>query len=84
MFPYVNLYVKSPTASANTPQEMKRADKTLTSIAPACFCAPNGTPIQEADGTFEVRVFDPQHTEYVKNILSAQFGLEVIRQEKHD
>jgi hypothetical protein len=58
-------------------------------IAPACFLAPppSGTPIQEPDGTWSVRVMFvddviPAHVDWVKRIL-ARHDITVEREESH-
>lgn len=79
---WTQLWVRGPHEQANTPQAMKRVDEHIQT-AGGLFAAPDGTPIREADGTYEVRVLfgDPG---YVKFILTKHYGLEVVREVRHD
>lgn len=80
---WIQLYVKAPPGNGyTTPQAMKRIDDHLTQSAPAAMkCPPpTGIPIQEPDGTWEVRVFDISSLEFVKLILIQHYGLEIVRE----
>ena len=86
---YVDLYVRAPEP-INNPGCIKRIDDELMMVAPACFLAPppSGTPIQEVDGTWSVRVMFvdkivPSHVTFVKRILG-RHDITVEREEPHD
>lgn len=60
---------------------MTRVDEHIQQYG-AVFCAPDGTPIQEADGTWEVRIYGPL-VGMVKSVLTGHYGLEIVREETH-
>ena len=80
----VQLYVKAPQGNGyTTPEAMKRVDDHLTHSFPAMMhCpAPSGLPVQETDGTWQIRVLDPKAVGIVKRVLSQHYGLEIVREE---
>lgn len=78
---WTQLWVKAE-GHANTPDSMRMVDQQLQGFG-GVFCAPDGMPIQEPDGTFEVRVYggDPG---FVKFILQQSYRITVVREERHD
>lgn len=84
MGPWTQLWVKAPEGNGyQTPESIKRIDDHLTQQTAACFNAPDGAPVREADGTYEVRVLagDPG---YVKFILTEHYRLEIVREIVND
>ena len=80
---WYQLYVKAPPGNGYTnPQAMKRVDDHLILSTAASFNAPNFLPVQEADGTWEVRVYDGSDLSLrlVKRILTGHYGLEIVRE----
>lgn len=80
---YIDLFVKAPPGNGyTTPNAMKRVDEHLIQQFPAMFLAPEGVPIQEADGSFQVRILDTSELAVlmVKNLLTKHYGLEIIRE----
>lgn len=78
---WFQLYVKAPKGSGyTTPRAMKRIDDHLVAQTPASFVAPDGLPVQSADGTWEVRVLDESALGFVKYILTQHYGLEIVRE----
>jgi hypothetical protein len=83
----VTLYVQAPKGNGyTTPRAMKRVDDHLRQDASANMkCPPpSGMPVQEEDGTWEVRIYNANLAEYVKYILKNHYGLEIVREVKHD
>jgi hypothetical protein len=82
---WIDLYVKAPAGNGyTTPQAMKRVDDHLVQSTPSSFKAPNGLPVQETDGTWEVRVYIESALGLVKSILTQHYGLEIIREIPHN
>ena len=82
---FVHLYVKAPAGNGyTTPQAMKRVDDHLTlSFLAMMHCPPpSGLPVQETDGTWQVRVLDPTMVPIVKRVLQGHYGLEIVREER--
>lgn len=80
---WIQLFVKAPAGSDHTtPQAMKRIDDLLTQTMPASMhCPPpSGMPVQESDGTWEIRVFDESAFKIVKTFLTQEYGLEIVRE----
>lgn len=78
---WIQVYVKAPEGNGyTTPQAMKRIDDRLVQSTPASFVAPDGLPVQEADGTWEVRVHDERMLGFVKSLLTRHYGLEIVRE----
>jgi hypothetical protein len=79
MGPWTQIWVRGERA---TPASMKMVDAQINNFG-GFFAAPEGTPIQEADGTFEVRVLfgDPG---FVKYLLVDRYHLTIVREETHD
>lgn len=78
---WIQLFVKAPSGNGyQTPRAMQRVDEHLTGLFAAAFCCPAGLPVQEPDGTWEVRVFMPDQAELVKMMLTNHYGLEVVRE----
>ncbi len=74
----VTLYVRAPNNQVNTVEAKQRHDELLHSFG-ASFRAPHGVPEQDADGTWEVRVFpggSPLNT--VEEVLTEHCGLEIV------
>lgn len=88
MSKWYELYVKAPEGNGyTTPEDMKRIDEHLTSQTLASFNVPvfgDRLPVQEPDGTWEVRVYDEGALRYVRYILTGHYGLEIVREEEHD
>lgn len=84
---WYQFYVKAPSGSGyTTPQTMKRIDDHLVAQTPASFVAPppEGLPVQEADGTWEVRVHDANALGFVRFILTEHYGLEIVREVENE
>ena len=82
---WIQLYVKAPEGNGyTTPELMKRIDDHLMQMTPASFVAPDGLPIQKADGTWEIRVMTSQALGLVKAILTKHYGLEVVREVENE
>ncbi len=82
---WMQLYVRAPEGNGyQTPEAMKRVDEHLVSKFAAMFCAPQGVPIQEPDGTFEVRVLMLAQVGLVKTLLTGHYGLVVVREVRND
>jgi hypothetical protein len=77
---WTQLWVRAD-GNANTPAAMQQVDQQLQRFG-GLFCAPDGMPVQEADGTFEVRVLggDPG---FVKYMLEQSYRIKVVREERH-
>lgn len=56
---------------------MKRVDAHLNMLG-AMFKAPKGIPLQEEDGTWEVRVLNGSAVGTIKGILKDHYGFEVV------
>jgi hypothetical protein len=82
---WYQLYVKAPKGNGyTTPQAMKRIDDHLVQITTASFATPVDLPVQEADGSWEVRVLVESDLNIVKGILTRHYGLEIVREVPHD
>ncbi|HEY8108700.1 MAG TPA: hypothetical protein VIF43_01700 [Patescibacteria group bacterium] len=77
-----SFYVRSPEPIRNTPQAMRHADQLVQTVG-AVFVAPDGIPVQEPDGTYEVRILagDSMSRHIVAGMLIEHRGLEVLRAE---
>ena len=76
----LKLFVKAPAGNGyTTPFAMKRVDEHVNNFG-AFFCAPEGIPIQESDGTWEVRILTDA-TFIPKKLLTEYYGLEIVREE---
>ncbi len=83
--PWFQLYVKAPEGNGyTTPQAMKRIDSTLIDRFAASFVAPEGLPIREPDGTWEIRVLVADQLKKVKQFITEGYGLEIVREVKND
>lgn len=83
----IQLYVKAPSGSAyTTPEAMKRVRDHIrlfgASFAPSKTGI--GLPVQEQDGSWEIRVYQKRHLDLVKFILKDHYGLTIVREEAHD
>ena len=59
----------------------KAADEHLQAAACACFKAPDGVPVMEPDGTYEVRCYgDPG---WARFLLEQHYGFTIDREVKH-
>jgi len=87
---WLQLYVKAPEGNGyTTPEAMRRVDDHLTQMFPASLCCPppEGMPVQEADGTWEVRILDVSNAltvSMVKRTLTNHYGLEIVREVPND
>jgi hypothetical protein len=79
------LFVKAPAGSGyTTPTAMKRVDEHLNMVGAAMKAPPpQGMPVQEADGTWEVQVYSEASLPLVKGLLKSHYGLEIVREVKH-
>ncbi len=80
----VVLYIRAPENSGyTTPNAMKRVDDDLTAnYSTVMFCPPPlGLPVQEADGTWQVRVLNSMMAGIVKGVLSEHYGFTIEREE---
>lgn len=80
---FIDIFVKAPPGNGyTTPNAMKRVDEHLIQQYPAMFLSPEGMPIQEADGSFQVRILDTSElaVRMVKAVLTKHYGLEIIRE----
>jgi hypothetical protein len=83
---WLQMWVKAPPGNGyTTPEAMSRVDDHLTQQFPATMCRPEKLPVQETDGTWEVRIFDanPLIIRMVKGILTEHYGLEIVREVTH-
>jgi hypothetical protein len=82
---WAELRVKVPDGNRykDNPELMKRVDEHLNMLC-AIFKAPKGIPLQEEDGTWEVRVLDGRRVEIVKGILIKHYGFEVVSEVLYD
>ena len=77
------LNVRAPAGNGyTTPQAMQRVDDHLRQVAPAMMKKLADVIIQEPDGTWEVRVLDPNSVGYVKFILTKHYGLEIANEQE--
>ncbi|MCX6720875.1 MAG: hypothetical protein NTW11_03660 [Candidatus Staskawiczbacteria bacterium] len=76
-----NLFVRAPQGIDN-PKDIKRIDRELQTITPACFFTPPfGTePTRENDGTWKVIILDKNAMDWVKRLLK-KYNIEVVREE---
>lgn len=86
---WFKVYVRAPEGNGyTTPQAMKRVDDHLIELffMLAYFVSPPPTnlPVQEIDGTWEVRVLDQDLLEPVKLILNNHYGLEIVKVVEND
>ena len=74
------IYVKVPEGNGyDNPRMAVRIDEHINSNFPAAFVAPNGIPIKNENGEYEVRCFMPFCLESVQNILTKNYGLIISR-----
>lgn len=79
---WTQLWVKAPPGNGyTTPQAMQRVDDHLQRHG-ALFCAPQGLPIQEPDGTWEIRCYGAGTDRFVEFVLTKHYGLEIIRKQE--
>jgi len=77
---WYQIFVKVPDGNGySDPKMTKRIDEHITSNFPAAFVAPNGIPIKNENGEYEVRCFVPFCLEAVQNILTKNYGLIISR-----
>jgi hypothetical protein len=80
---WYELTVKAPEGNGyTTPQSMKRVDEHLNQCN-AVFNAPDGIPIMNLNGSFDLRVYEESSLKYVKYILTNHYGLEIIKEVEH-
>lgn len=83
MSTWFQLYVKTeePRSAYTTPRAMKRIDDHIFTIGGMMNCpSPEGMPVQEADGTWEVRVLQEAMLPFVKQVLVNHYGLTIVRE----
>ena len=83
----INLYVRSPDRGSVDPRFlMKPVRDQLVESTPASLKESDGLPVQEPDGTFEVRLSEDSsfNVRLVRWALEEYFGLEVVRQLQRD
>jgi hypothetical protein len=76
---FVEIRVKVPDGNGykDNPNLMKRVDEHVNMHC-AIFKASKGLPIQEEDGTWELRVLNPSMASVIKGILTDHYGFEVV------
>lgn len=65
-----------------TPQSMQMIDKQLNSFG-AVFNAPDGIPVQETDGTFEIRILGGD-LGFIKFMLQQSYHLTIVREQENE
>ena len=81
---WYQLYVKEYTnGSSLTVEAAKRIDEHLNKQAASAFVAPDGMPVRNADGEFEIRCFSENHIGFVESILTEHYGLKIEGKVKH-
>lgn len=68
----------------SSPSAAKRIDEHLTSQTAAFFVAPEGVPIKNENGEYEVRVLDARQAVFVQNILTKHYGLTICSVVEHE
>ncbi len=85
MTPWYELTVKAPPDNDyTTPEAMKRVEEHIAPLGGFLKCDGKRVIVQEPDGTFLVRVLVPDHLDLVKGILFRHYGLDVLKEEKHE
>lgn len=74
---WFQIYVKA-SPDRNTAEAMKRVDELLAKVAPASFVAPDGIPVQENDGSWEIRLLDENSLTLVKRFLATHQRLQIV------
>ncbi len=85
--PWYQIYIKQfKSGQALTPEYAKRIDAHLVEQTSAAFVAPppEGIPIVNEDGEFEVRCFAESSLGFVRFILTDHYGLAIEREVKND
>ena len=72
--------VAHPEDGADEAWRMRHADGTVN-VMSAFFKAPHGAPVQEPDGTYEVRAPAPSSVSIVRQMLTEHEGLVIVREE---
>ena len=72
--------VAHPEDGADEAWRMRHADETVN-VMSAFFKAPHGEPVQEPDGTYEVRAPAPSSVSIVRQMLTEHEGLVIVREE---
>lgn len=81
---WYDLTVKAPAGNGyTTPQAMKRVDDHILQHG-GMFHAPEGIPIQNLDGSFDLRVLQENALGFVKYILTKHYGIEIIKEVEHE
>lgn len=84
MSDWIQIYARAPKGSAyENPQTAKRIDEHISSDFPAAFVAPDGIPIKNDKGEYEIRCFVDTVFTIVESILTEHYGLEITRKERH-
>ena len=81
---WYELTVKAPQGNGyTTPQLMKRVDDHILQYG-AMFHAPDGVPIQNPDGSFDLRIINESSYRFVKFVLTDHYGLEIVKEVEHE
>ena len=82
---WYQLFVIAPEGNGYTTAEaMSHVNDHIMNLFPAMFVSPDCWPIQNSDGTWEVRVLDENALSLVKSVLTDHYGLEIVRQQEND
>jgi|JI9StandDraft_1071089.scaffolds.fasta_scaffold584416_2 hypothetical protein len=74
---WTQLWVETPPGNGyTTPQAMQQVDEHIQAHG-AVFCAPQGVPIQESDGTWEIRCYGS--SDFVEFVLTRHYGLKITK-----
>ena len=85
MGPWYQIYVKQfKHGTFLTPEGAQRIDTHLNMQAASAFVAPEGTPITNANGEFEIRCFSEASLRFAKVILTDHYGLVIERVVEND
>lgn len=83
MSKWFQLYIKVPEGNGykDNPKAMKRVDETINMFS-SFFLSPRpeGIPVQEPDGTWEVRVLQESALSITKRVLIDEYGFEIARE----
>lgn len=80
---FTTLKVKTPDGEDNSPKRMKHADQTVNTAGGMFNVPPNGDgmPVQNDDGTYDVRVLGgDMAVDVVKSMLADHEGLLIVSQ----
>lgn len=81
---WTQIYARAPKGSAyENPQTAKRIDEHILSSFPVAFVAPDGIPIKNDKGEYEIRCFADTMSTIIERVLIEHYGLEITRTEHH-